>query len=106
MKSKITAHDISQLSNRLDMLTLKVDSISQHDGDSIRCLIGRIDRIEDELKGTSNVMSSKEAAEYLGISVTKLYQLTKTDQIPFFKPHRKMFFERHRLDEWVINNLK
>ena len=76
MKTKITAHDISQLNNKIDLLTLKVDSIGQHDDENIRSIIGRIDRIEDEMKGTSNVMSSKEAADYLGISVTKLYQLT------------------------------
>ncbi|MFA7135082.1 MAG: helix-turn-helix domain-containing protein [Bacteroidales bacterium] len=106
MKSKITAHDISQLNNKIDLLTLKVDSIGQHDDENIRSIIGRIDRIEDEMKGTSNVMSSKEAAAYLGISVARLYQLIRNSQLPFFKPNRKMFFERHRLDEWVANNIK
>jgi len=45
MKSKITAHDISQLNNKIDLLTLKVDSIGQHDDENIRSIIGRIDRI-------------------------------------------------------------
>ena len=40
-------------------------------------------------------------AIYIGISIYKLYQLVKSSQIAFSKPNRKLFFNRHELDEWI-----
>ena len=64
----------------------------------------RVKKLETLQKGYKNVMTSSEAAEYLGISRKKIYDLVRTKNLPFFKPNRKMFFERQNLDEWVKQN--
>ena len=43
--------------------------------------------------------------KYLGISLSKLYKLTCTKEIPFFKPCGKMnYFEREEIEAWALRN--
>ena len=51
------------------------------------------------------VLTSEEAAKYMGISMSYLYKLTMRQQIPFYKPMGKMcYFNRHELEEWLQSN--
>ncbi|HPQ79429.1 MAG TPA: helix-turn-helix domain-containing protein [Candidatus Dojkabacteria bacterium] len=51
------------------------------------------------------VLTSNEAAEYLGISKSYLYKLTMNQQIPHFKPLGKMcYFNRLELEQWIQQN--
>lgn len=51
------------------------------------------------------VLTSDEAARYMGISKSYLYKLTMRQQIPHFKPMGKMiYFNRLELEEWLQNN--
>ena len=54
---------------------------------------------------TKEVLTSQEAARYMGISLSYLYKLTMRQQIPFYKPLGKMcFFNRLELEKWLQSN--
>lgn len=51
------------------------------------------------------VLTSEEAARYMGISKSYLYKLTMRQQIPHYKPMGKMcYFNRAELEAWLQNN--
>ena len=71
----------------------------------------------DEMKGLADlisaniinckkeVLTSEEAARYMGISKSYLYKLTMRQQIPFYKPMGKMcYFKRDELEQWLLQN--
>jgi len=52
-----------------------------------------------------DTLNSREAAMYLGVSLSRLYKLTCYGQIPHYKPGGKtMFFSRAELDAWRLRN--
>lgn len=54
---------------------------------------------------TKEVLTSDEAARYMGISKSYLYKLTMRQQIPHYKPMGKMcYFNRAELENWLQNN--
>ena len=54
---------------------------------------------------TKEVLTSDEAAKYMGVSKSYLYKLTMRQQIPHFKPMGKMcYFNRLELEQWLQNN--
>lgn len=51
------------------------------------------------------VLTSQEAAAYLGISRSKLYKMTCAKEIPHYKPNGKMnYFERAEIEAWALRN--
>ena len=54
---------------------------------------------------TKEVLTSQEAARYMGISRSYLYKLTMRQEIPHYKPMGKLcYFNRHELEEWLQSN--
>ena len=54
---------------------------------------------------TKEVLTSDEAAKYMGVSKSYLYKLTMRQQIPHYKPRGKMvYFNRLELEQWLQNN--
>ncbi|QUB61619.1 helix-turn-helix domain-containing protein [Prevotella melaninogenica] len=54
---------------------------------------------------SKEVLTSDEAAKYLGISKSYLYKLTMGQRIPHYKPMGKMcYFNRLELEQWLQNN--
>ena len=54
---------------------------------------------------TKEILTSEEAAMYLGISKSYLYKLTMRQQIPHYKPMGKMcYFNRAELEAWLQRN--
>lgn len=54
---------------------------------------------------TKEVLTSNEAARYLGISKSYLYKLTMGQKIPHYKPMGKMcYFNRQELEGWLQSN--
>ena len=54
---------------------------------------------------TKEVLTSDEAARYLGISKSYLYKLTMGQKIPHYKPMGKMcYFNRLELEKWLQSN--
>lgn len=51
------------------------------------------------------VLTSQEAAAYLGISLSKLYKFTCAKEIPHYKPNGKLnYFERAEIEAWALRN--
>lgn len=54
---------------------------------------------------TKEVLTSDEAARYMGISKSYLYKLTMKLAIPHYKPTGKMcYFNRAELESWLQSN--
>lgn len=55
---------------------------------------------------TKEVLTSEEAARYLGVSKSCLYKWTMSRQIPHYKsPTGKMcFFNRQEVEAWMMSN--
>lgn len=54
---------------------------------------------------TKDVLTSEEAARYMGISMSQLYKLTMRGVIPFYKPTGRLcYFKRRELEEWLLCN--
>lgn len=54
---------------------------------------------------TKEVLTSEEAARYMGISRSYLYKLTMNQQIPHYKPMGKMcYFNRVEVEQWLQSN--
>jgi excisionase family DNA binding protein len=54
---------------------------------------------------TKEVLTSDEAAAYMGISKSYLYKLTMRQQIPFYKPMgKRCYFNRQELEQWLQSN--
>lgn len=54
---------------------------------------------------TKEVLTSNEAAQYMGISKSYLYKLTMMGKVPHFKPMGKMcYFNRMELEQWLQSN--
>ena len=54
---------------------------------------------------TKEVLTSDEAARYMGVSKSYLYKLTMTQKIPHYKPMGKMcYFNRLELEKWLQGN--
>lgn len=54
---------------------------------------------------TKEVLTSDEAAKYMGISRSYLYKLTMRQEIPHYKPMGKMcYFNRLELEQWLQSN--
>lgn len=83
---------IAEVERRLDILG------------PIEDLLSRVDDI-DKAATAKEVLTLEEASEYLGVSKSQLYKLTRTAAIPHYKPNGKfIYFDRKELVEWVKQN--
>lgn len=55
-------------------------------------------------KPSPEILTIKEAAAYLKMSVHTLYQYTSSRLIPFSKPRGKIRFTITELDQWIKDN--
>lgn len=54
---------------------------------------------------TKAVLTSEEAAAYMGMSKSYLYKLTMSGAIPHYKPKGKLcYFNREELEAWLQSN--
>ena len=54
---------------------------------------------------TKEVLTTEEAARYMGVSKSHLYKLTMCKEIPHYKPMGKMvYFNRLELEKWLQSN--
>lgn len=70
-----------------------------------------IREIKDAIKSIQLVqkehLTSKEAAEYLHISMSTLYKHTSAGILPFYRPNGKLIiFKRTELDDWITKKSK
>ena len=58
-----------------------------------------------EVQGSpKEVLTSDEAAAYLGISKSALYKLTMGRKIPFYKSAKLCYFDRQEIIDWMKSN--
>jgi len=69
-------------------------------------IMQRLDKMEaNALLTTKEVLTSDEAATYMGITKSYLYKLTMRREIPHSKPRGKMcYYNRKELEEWLQRN--
>lgn len=101
MRGRINKQDFDDLSCKLNLLSERIDKEITYSKQKMEKLKVRVAHLEDRLGNEKNVLTTQEAADYIGISLYKLYQLVKSSKIAFSKPNRKIFFNRHELDEWI-----
>lgn len=54
---------------------------------------------------SKEVLTTDEAAKYMGVSKGYLYKLTMRGEIPHYKPMGKMcYFNRAELEQWLQTN--
>lgn len=63
-----------------------------------------LSEIQKTLLGLKDVLTFQEACLYTGISPTYMYRLTSSNSIPFSKSRKFIFFDRKRLDQWLIES--
>ena len=79
--------------------TLKTDTMSEEMKQLAELITANI------INYTKEVLTSDEAAAYMGISKSYLYKLTMQQKIPHYKPLGKMcYFNREELERWLQTN--
>lgn len=54
----------------------------------------------------NEILSFKQALEYLDMSKSSLYKLTSSRSITFLKPNNgKIYFRKSDLDNWLLSNV-
>ena len=71
----------------------------------LEIILEKLDRIEQYLIQSKEVLTAKELAEYTGFKISYIYKLVHLKHIPFSKPHGKnLFFDRMKINRWLLNN--
>jgi prophage regulatory protein len=50
------------------------------------------------------VLTMDELVVYSGLKRSYLYQLVRTGMIPYSKPRRNLYFDREKIDQWLLTN--
>lgn len=54
---------------------------------------------------SKEVLTTREVARYMDISLSTLYHLTMQRKIPHYKPNGKVcYFNRHEVEQWLQTN--
>ncbi|WP_395044747.1 helix-turn-helix domain-containing protein [Flavobacterium sp.] len=76
-------------------------------------ILERLDRIEKAiaaLNATNPIqinntpMDIKDLSEYIKLSVSGIYKLTSTSEIPHYKRGKRLYFKKVDIDEWIFSN--
>ena len=87
------------LCKRMDELEMAISELNTLEASEIN---KRLLKIENMLYAAKDTLTSQEAANYIGISLSQLYKLTSKSKIPYYKPQGKMvYFAKKELDEWM-----
>lgn len=70
---------------------------------TLQDIAARLDTLTAAVLSNKSVLTIEEAAAYTGLTVSTIYKLTSTQQIPHSKPRGKMlYFDRAELDTWLL----
>jgi len=56
-------------------------------------------------KGNDEFLTIRQAASYLNLSTSKIYKLTHTKSIRYYKPGKTVYFKRSDLAEYILANI-
>jgi len=90
------------LEKRIALLELKLQEIKAIGSEAIE---NRLLKIEGQLYASKGMLTSQEAADFMGISISMLYKMTSRLEIPHYKPRGKMvYFDKQELEDWMRKN--
>lgn len=94
---------IKAVEEAVGRIRLLSDFIEKH-GD-FADLVKDVAEIKQKIYVCRDMLTVDEAADYLGVTVGKLYKMTSRREITFYKPRGKLlYFERKDLDELLRTN--
>lgn len=97
----LSADQIVQTILRIQERICQIENVLRQLGD-IEDLHERMEQMEEHMFAAKEILTVKEAKEFLGISESQLYKLTRTLAIPHYKPSGKtIFFSRQEIIDWV-----
>lgn len=69
---------------------------------TLQTVIDRLDILTSAVLCNKQTLSIEEAAAFTGLTISYLYKLTSTQEIPHYKPRGKMlYFDRSELESWL-----
>ena len=72
---------------------------------AIQEMTARLERMESLLKASvRDVMTTRETAEWLGISAGRLRHIMTAREIPCYKKGGKAYFRRSELEDWFCSD--
>ncbi len=70
---------------------------------TLQDISSRLDVLTAAVLSNKNVLNIDEAAAFTGMTVSYLYKLTSTQEIPHYKPRGKMlYFDRAEFEGWLL----
>lgn len=66
--------------------------------------IYRASNISEAGIATTPIMNIKQLSAYLDLSVSALYKMTSTKEIPHAKRGKRLYFDKKDIDAWVLEN--
>ena len=100
LENMLTTISKQRMPERIHLLEERVDQLN-----CVEELTMRLDQLEGTLWLSKNVLTSTEAALYLGIAEGYLYKLTSKKKIPHYKPNgRCIYFNKEELSRWALQN--
>lgn len=70
---------------------------------TLQDVVSRLDILTTAVLSNKSVLTIEEAAAFCGLTVSTIYKLTSTQQIPHSKPRGKMlYFDRAELECWLL----
>lgn len=68
-------------------------------------ILHKLNQIEKHIFGLKSILNVEELSDYTGFKKSYIYKLVHGNLIPFSKPNGKvLFFERKKIDEWLLSN--
>ena len=71
-------------------------------------ILETLERIEivmnNHLKESKEILTVNEAAEFLNLETSYLYQLTSRKRIAYYRPGRKLYFKKSDLIDWITSH--
>jgi len=78
---------------------------------AIEVLLEKVSHIENLLENykgnrlSNEMITAKEAAKLLDVSMSSLYKMTHTNEVPFYKPGgNKLYFKKEELLNWMLQH--
>ena len=75
-------------------------------------ILERLDSIEKAIASLNTTnpiqvnnapMDVKNLSEYLKLSVSAIYKLTSTSEIPHYKSGKRLYFKKEEIEEWIFS---
>lgn len=60
--------------------------------------------VSEAIEITPKVMTTKTVAAYLDLSLSGIYKLTSSRDIPHSKRGKRLYFDKTEIDKWILEN--